>query len=140
MLPINAILLMVFFVGAPLALTVMLVRQHRLTLALRERGRPARGKVVRIRASWLNVNHVFVEYVFRLPDGSEIHGKYKLHRHVLPSQPVSEGDPLEFLYLPDAPHRHQRADVESGRLNLLTGIFGLAVLLTLAFITWMNAR
>ncbi|RKG93104.1 DUF3592 domain-containing protein [Corallococcus carmarthensis] len=138
-MPMNAVLMVVFLVGAPLVMMVRLLLQHQLTLELREQGLHARGEVVRIRRSWTNGKHRIVEYVFPQPDGSEIRGEYKEHRNGLLSQRASEGDSLEVLYLPDNPHRHQRVGAEVGLFAVLTGVFGLVVFMSLAIIVMMNA-
>ncbi|RKH72832.1 DUF3592 domain-containing protein [Corallococcus interemptor] len=130
---LNVILFTVFFVLAPLGVMVLLVRQHRLTLALRERGRLARGKVVHIRESWMKRNVFVVEYVFRPPGRPEIRGEYKVHKDRLPSQSVFEGIPVEVRYLPEDPHRHQCSEVEVERHTVMAGIFGLVVLMAVAF-------
>ncbi|RKH97628.1 DUF3592 domain-containing protein [Corallococcus sp. AB004] len=138
-MPMNAVLIVVFIIGAPLVMMVRLLIQHQLTLELREQGLHARGEVVRSRRSWLNARHRIVEYVFPLPDGGEIHGEYKEHRSGFGSQRASEGDSLEVLYHPDNPHRHQRVGTEVGLFAVLTGVFGLVVFMSLAIIVMMNA-
>ena len=138
-MPMPPLLIAVLLVGAPLVMMVRMLLQHQLTLELREQGLHARGEVVRIRRSWLNGKHRIVEYVFPLPDGSEIRGEYKEHRNGLLSRRVSEGDSLEFFYLPDNPHRHQRVGAEVGLLMVLTGVFGMVVFMSLAIILMMNA-
>ncbi|RKG77445.1 hypothetical protein D7W79_15365 [Corallococcus exercitus] len=138
-MPMNAMLMTVLLVGATLVTMVRLLLQHQLTLELREQGLHARGEVISVRRSWLNARHRIVEYVFPLPDGGEIRGEYKEHRNGLLSQRVSEGDSLEFLYLPDNPHRHQRVGAEVGLFTVLTGVFGMVVLMSLAIILLMNA-
>ncbi|RKG86513.1 DUF3592 domain-containing protein [Corallococcus sp. CA049B] len=138
-MPMNAVLLVVFLIGAPLVTMVRLLLQHQLTLALREQGLHARGEVVRVRTSWMTGKYRIVEYVFHLPDGSEVRGEYKEHRRGLLSQPSSEGDPIEVHYLPDNPHRHQRVGAEVGLLAVLSMVFGLVVFMSLALIVMMNA-
>ncbi|GMU07540.1 DUF3592 domain-containing protein [Corallococcus caeni] len=135
----NAMLMGVLVVGAALVTLVRLLLQHQLTLELREQGLHARGEVTHVRRSWLNARHRIVEYVFPLPDGGEIRGEYTEHRNGLLSQRASEGDSLEFLYLPDNPHRHQRVGAEVGLFTVLTGVFGLVVVMALAILLVMNA-
>ncbi|MBN8230497.1 hypothetical protein JYK02_23575 [Corallococcus macrosporus] len=130
---LNLVLFTAFFVLAPLGVMGLLVRQHRLTLALRARGRVARGKVVRVRESWLKASVFVVEYVFRPPGGPELRGHYKVHKHRLPSQSVFEGIPVEVRYLQEAPHRHQCAESEVERHTVMAGVFGLVVLMVVAF-------
>lgn len=43
-MPMNAVLLVVFLIGAPLVMMVRLLLQHQLTLELREQGLHARGR------------------------------------------------------------------------------------------------
>ncbi|MBZ4376054.1 DUF3592 domain-containing protein [Corallococcus sp. AS-1-6] len=138
-MPMNAVLLGVLLIGAPLVMMVRLLLQHQLTLELRERGEHARGEAVRVRTSWMNGKYRVVEYVFHLPDGSEVRGEYKEHRRGFAARRASEGDSLEVLYLPDTPHRHQRVDAEVGLFAVLTGVFGLVVFMSLAIIVMMNA-
>ncbi|NNC08927.1 DUF3592 domain-containing protein [Corallococcus exiguus] len=136
----NLVLLVVFFfIGVPLMLMVRLLIEHQLTLELREQGVHARAEVVRIRRSWLNAGNRIVEYVFHLPDGSEIHGEYDEHRRRLLSRRTSEGDSLEVLYHPGNPHRHQRVGTEVGLFYVLTWVFSLMVFMSLAIIAMMNA-
>ncbi|RKH53758.1 DUF3592 domain-containing protein, partial [Corallococcus aberystwythensis] len=138
-MPMPPMLIAALLVGAPLVMMVQMLLRHQLTLELREHGLHARGEVVRIRTSWLNGKYRIVEYVFPLPDGSEVRGEYKEHRNGLWRQRASEGDTLEVLYLPDNPHRHQRMGTEIGLLGVVTGVFGLVVFMSLAIILMMNA-
>ncbi|RKI52249.1 DUF3592 domain-containing protein [Corallococcus sp. AB049A] len=138
-MPLNAILILMFFIGVPLVMMVQMWRQYQFTQRLQEHGLHARGKVLRVRTSWLNSKYRIVEYVFFLPDGSEIAGEYKEQRSLFRSHGSSAGDLLEVLYLPDNPHLHQRVGAEMGLLATLTGIFGMVVFTALAIIFILNA-
>ncbi|WP_223639818.1 DUF3592 domain-containing protein [Corallococcus sp. EGB] len=140
MLPMNAMLLVVFFVGAPLWLLARMLLQYRLTVKLREEGLHAYGEVVSVRRSLLDWKDNIVEYVFPLPEGGEIQGEYRERRWGLfGGRQSSVGDALEVHYLPDNPHRHQRVGTEPGPLMVVSSLFGAGVFLVLAAIVVMNA-
>ncbi|MBN8230495.1 DUF3592 domain-containing protein [Corallococcus macrosporus] len=138
-MPLPPLLIAALLVGVPLVVLVQLLLQYQLTRELEEKGLHARGEVVRVRGSWLYGHHRVVEYVFFPQEGGEVRGEYKTHRSGLLSGVPSEGDPLEVLYLPDNPHRHQRVGTEVGLLGAATAVIGvvmfffvLVFLLTLA--------
>ncbi|CAM4464124.1 hypothetical protein GTZ93_39300 [Corallococcus exiguus] len=103
----------------PLALLVQLLIQHELTLKLRDEGLHAYGTVTRAYrdSSGDSGTSDVVEYVFHLPDGEEIRGRYEDSRssHRLPEK----GDPVEVLYLANNPERHQCVGQEVGLAKTL---------------------
>ncbi|RKG93318.1 DUF3592 domain-containing protein [Corallococcus terminator] len=125
---IGGVMFIVFAVGILLVFLVQLLVAHQLTLKLREEGLHARGEVVRVRKSFLDSKHRIVEYVFHLPDGSEIRDEYRERPGGFRFQRASEGDSLEVLYLPDTPLQHQRMGTEVG---LGKALFGLGILVLL---------
>lgn len=139
-MPMNAMLMVVLLVGAPLWMLARMLLQRRLTVRLREEGLHAYGEVVSVRRSLLDWKYNIVEYAFPLPEGGEIHGEYRERRRGLfGGSQSSVGDALEVRYLPDNPHRHQRVGTELGPLMVLSGLLGAGVFLLLAVIVLMNA-
>ncbi|RYZ39613.1 MAG: DUF3592 domain-containing protein [Myxococcaceae bacterium] len=138
-MPIVTVLLFtVLAVGVPLVMVVLLLNAHHLTLKLRQEGLHAWGEVVSVRRSWMNARHRIVEYVFTLPDGSEIRSEYKQQANIFRGRGASEGDPLEVLYLPDNPHRHQRVGAEVGLAKALFGLGGLVLFMIMAVFLVMS--
>ncbi|MBZ4333942.1 hypothetical protein [Corallococcus sp. AS-1-12] len=73
-MPMNAVLLGVLLIGAPLVMMVRLLLQDQLTLELRERGEHARGEAVRVRTSWMNRKYRVVESAGRLGGPRQVQG------------------------------------------------------------------
>jgi hypothetical protein len=114
----NLMMMVLFFFIIPLGLMVHLLLSHELTLKLRSEGVHAHGSVVHAYTdtSGESTRHV-VEYVFQLPDGEEIHGRYE-ESGSLASLP-EEGDPVEVRYLAHNPNRHQCMGQEVGLVKTL---------------------
>ncbi|WP_148712939.1 DUF3592 domain-containing protein, partial [Corallococcus sp. AB030] len=131
----NNLMLVVFFFIIPLGLMVQLLLSHELTLKLRAEGLHAHGTVTRAysASSGDSGTSDVVEYVFHLPDGEEIRGRYEDSRssHRLPDK----GDPVEVLYLANNPERHQCVGQEVGLAKTLGWLAFLVIWMGMGGIT-----
>ncbi|NNB89459.1 hypothetical protein HI113_01770 [Corallococcus exiguus] len=115
----NLMMLVLFFFIIPLGLMVHLLLSHELTLKLRAEGLHAHGSVVHAYQERTPDDSLrtVVEYVFHLPGGEEIHGRYEESGSL--ARLPDEGDPVEVLYLAHNPNRHQCVGQEVGLVKTL---------------------